>query len=220
MKLLAAAAAVGVASLLATSGGGHVAAAAPPAGLAAVGPLDLYFRADAVGRTMQALAITTCGTERWPVKTVTDYDRLRVHLHPDDVSIKSLRGQPGPTTKPQANRAGPVERHTYRVHARLVDYVREDDGDYHLVLRDKQGRTIVAEIPSPSCVGSISPVKRASRIARQRMDGHYAVTTAFKTADRRVVVKGVGFFDFQHGQTGMAPNGLELHPVTGLRFPG
>jgi hypothetical protein len=28
-----------------------------------------------------------------------------------------------------------------------------------------------------------------------------------------VVVTGVGFFDFLHGQTGAAPNGIELHPV-------
>ena len=28
-----------------------------------------------------------------------------------------------------------------------------------------------------------------------------------------VVVTGVGFFDFLHGQAGAAPNGIELHPV-------
>lgn len=28
-----------------------------------------------------------------------------------------------------------------------------------------------------------------------------------------MVVTGVGFFDFLHGQTGAAPNGIELHPV-------
>jgi hypothetical protein len=26
-------------------------------------------------------------------------------------------------------------------------------------------------------------------------------------------VTGVAFFDFQHGQTGVAPNGIELHPI-------
>jgi hypothetical protein len=29
-------------------------------------------------------------------------------------------------------------------------------------------------------------------------------------------VTGVAFFDFLHGQTGAAPNGIELHPI--LRF--
>jgi hypothetical protein len=26
-------------------------------------------------------------------------------------------------------------------------------------------------------------------------------------------VVGVAFFDFQHGQTGVAPNAIELHPI-------
>ena len=33
----------------------------------------------------------------------------------------------------------------------------------------------------------------------------------------RAVVTGVAFFDFQHGQTGVAPNAIELHPILGFR---
>jgi hypothetical protein len=29
-------------------------------------------------------------------------------------------------------------------------------------------------------------------------------------------ITGVGFFDLLHGQTGVAPNGIELHPVLGF----
>jgi hypothetical protein len=32
----------------------------------------------------------------------------------------------------------------------------------------------------------------------------------------RARVTGVAFFDFDHGQTGVAPNAIELHPM--LRF--
>jgi hypothetical protein len=67
-------------------------------------------------------------------------------------------------------------------------------------------------------LNSDSPFKPAIRTVRARMDAHYSVTTGFKTANRRVVVRGIGFFDYFHGQTGMAPNDLELHPVVGLRF--
>jgi hypothetical protein len=35
-------------------------------------------------------------------------------------------------------------------------------------------------------------------------------------AAARATIRGIGFFDFLHGQTGVAPNGIELHPV--LRF--
>jgi len=30
-------------------------------------------------------------------------------------------------------------------------------------------------------------------------------------------VTGVAFFDFKHGQTGVAPNAIELHPVLAFR---
>jgi hypothetical protein len=32
----------------------------------------------------------------------------------------------------------------------------------------------------------------------------------------RARVTGVAFFDYQHGQTGVAPNAIELHPVLGF----
>jgi hypothetical protein len=31
-----------------------------------------------------------------------------------------------------------------------------------------------------------------------------------------VTITGVGFWDAKHGQTGVAPNGIELHPVLGF----
>jgi hypothetical protein len=181
-------------------------------------PLGVYFRHDAVGRAQLSLALSACGTERWTVKTATDDDRHHVATTPRDVSIRYLRNRHTPAYKPPTGRVAPVELTTYRVHARLVEYVREADGDYHLVLADRHGRTMVAEIPNPSCVAKISPVKAAIRSARAHMDARLSVTTGFKATNRRVVVRGIGFFDYFHGQTGMAPDDLELHPVTALRF--
>jgi len=34
-----------------------------------------------------------------------------------------------------------------------------------------------------------------------------------------VRITGVGFFDYIHGQRGVAPNGIELHPVLDVEFP-
>jgi hypothetical protein len=31
---------------------------------------------------------------------------------------------------------------------------------------------------------------------------------------------GIGFFDFNHGQLGVAPNAIELHPVINIVFGG
>lgn len=215
---LVAAAGVG---LLATSPVAGAAAGHNPARRAATqaDPFGVYFRHDAVGRSQLALAATTCGTERWTVKTGTDDDRRHVADTVRQVSVRYLRHRSTPATKPQTARVAPVETTVYRVHARLTGYVREADGDYHLVLADTAGRTIIAEIPTPSCVGAISPFRSDIGVARKHMNSHYSVTTAFKGARRKVVVRGIGFFDYYHGQTGMAPNDLELHPVVGLRFP-
>jgi hypothetical protein len=32
----------------------------------------------------------------------------------------------------------------------------------------------------------------------------------------QATITGVGFFDVLHGQTGVAPNGIELHPLLGF----
>jgi hypothetical protein len=34
---------------------------------------------------------------------------------------------------------------------------------------------------------------------------------------RKATVIGVAFFDFKHGQTGVAPNAIELHPLLAFR---
>ena len=80
---------------------------------------------------------------------------------------------------------------------------------------------MITEIPSPSCVGSTSPFAEAIAFARTRFDHTLSATTNFKRADRPVRVVGVGFFDFFHGQMGVAPNEIELHPVLDIIFnPG
>ena len=38
----------------------------------------------------------------------------------------------------------------------------------------------------------------------------------FTDLNGTATVTGVGFFDVIHGQTGVAPNGIELHPVLRL----
>ena len=41
-----------------------------------------------------------------------------------------------------------------------------------------------------------------------------------KTPATKATLIGVGFFDRLHGQMGVAPNGIELHPVLNIVFPG
>jgi hypothetical protein len=41
-----------------------------------------------------------------------------------------------------------------------------------------------------------------------------------KITPTKATLIGVGFFDRLHGQMGVAPNGIELHPVLNILFPG
>jgi len=111
-----------------------------------------------------------------------------------------------------------TELHTYQVTAYLTQYKKEDDGDIHLVLKDSAGRSMIAEIPYGGCVPTISRWKTAIASARTTFTQHYTVSTSWHYLHRLVDVRGLGFMDVLHGQTGVAPNGVELHPVIYIRF--
>jgi hypothetical protein len=134
------------------------------------------------------------------VKTLQD----RPSLFPiRTVALRFLVTRPAPASLPVMRL--PFERHIYRVVAAVVLVRPEDDGDYHLVLRDK-GRTMIAETPALACTVRATPLRRAQMHAARK-----AVRLCARAA-----VTGVAFFDYYHGQTGVAPNAIELHPV--LRF--
>ena len=163
------------------------------------------------------LAATSCGVERWAVKTGTDSEARAIKLSPaKPVSIATLRSYAKPSSYP-ATRIGTVEKTVYQVDATLTKYKSESDGDLHLVLSDAAGKTLIVEIPDPACMGS-SPWKASVTAVRKAFASRYTATSSFKTTSKHVVVNGVGFFDKIHGQTGVAPNGIELHAVTGISF--
>jgi hypothetical protein len=176
--------------------------------------------ASSIGLTVQAASVCNgCGVERWGVKTGTDPDANSINLStPTPTTIAEMRTWPTPSPIPSNNRVAPHETTLYVVNATLTLYKLEDDSDYHLVMRDASGNTIVTEIPCPGCVGASSPFAAAVANARATFDAHYTATGSFQTANVPVQVKGIGMFDFPHGQTGAAPNQIELHPIVDIVF--
>ncbi|HKV91501.1 MAG TPA: hypothetical protein VJW20_03015 [Candidatus Angelobacter sp.] len=166
--------------------------------------------------------LAQCGVERWSVKTGTDPDAGLVNLNSSSsTTIASMRALPAPSPIPSNNRVSPTETTEWVINATLTEYKLESDSDYHLVLADASGNTMIVEIPSPTCVGAGSPFFAGIQNARSQFDAKFTTTTSFQTANIPVQIKGVGMFDFLHGQTGVAPNGIELHPVLNVVFnPG
>lgn len=142
-----------------------------------------------------------CGVERWSVKTLQDRPRL---LPARTTTIHFLVTRPAPEPLPTTRL--PFERHVYTVIAAVTLVRQEADSDLHLVLQAADGEHMIAEAPAPTCDSKATPQRRQQMLlARSRVR---------LCANARVT--GVTFFDSDHGQTGVAPNAIELHPVLGF----
>jgi len=168
---------------------------------------------------LPARASAQCGVERWSVKTGTDPDAYLVNLGSQTpTTVANLRAIGAPGSIPDNQRIQPTETTIWVVNATLTKYVYSYDQDYHLVLTDGAGHTMIAEIPDPNCVGPGSPFAAGIAHARAQFDALFTATTEFQTTSVPVQVTGVGFFDYIEGQEGVAPNGIELHPVIDIIF--
>lgn len=123
---------------------------------------------------------------------------------------------------PDDRRAAPVELTTYLVRAVLLGTSPEKDNDIHVVIADPADRTktMIAEIAAPGCSDNAEMLLDPARHVFVHLFGHLSKSWSwsFLPPDHDLIeVTGVGFFDFDHGQNGVAPNAFELHPVLGIR---
>ena len=142
-----------------------------------------------------------CGVERWTVKTLQD----RPHLLSNRLTtVKYLDTRRPPSYLPSTRL--PFEHHVFTVIAR-VTFVREEaDSDFHFILQEG-GYHMIGETPAPYCDRGAKPLyRREMAQARRRA----------RTCTRARVT-GVAFFDYDHGQDGVAPNAIELHPILHFR---
>jgi hypothetical protein len=95
----------------------------------------------------------------------------------------------------------------------------DEDGDIHLVIADPAtGETMIAEFPDTTCApASTSPKKTQMTKARNAFAAAckgLPPTGHFERLQGTATIIGVGFFDANHGQKGVAKtNAIELHPV-------
>jgi hypothetical protein len=148
-----------------------------------------------------------CGVERWPVKVLIDDDTARVDLTPRPTTLSALAALPAPRPARPQRRRLPHELRTFRIRGIILGGDdTENDGDIHLILSDPAARgvTMIAEIPDPEC--AIGSRHTAAYAEARRVVSRLAPGT-------EVEIEGVAFWDRLHGQTGVAPNAIELHPV-------
>ncbi len=162
-------------------------------------------------------AALQCGEERWAVKTLSDPSATAVNFAPQASTVDGLRALLKPSVGQNTPRISPNEFQAYTIPVALVRMKLEDDRDIHLVVADTiSGNTMIVEFPDVACEGAIDSAKKAEmQSARATFTAACGNPSAssFKNLSGFATLTGVAFFDILHGQSGVAPNGVELHPV-------
>jgi hypothetical protein len=167
-------------------------------------------------------AQAACGIWRWPVKTLSDRDRTKVDFTSIQTSVAKFRtrSRPGITFSSDTPRTGRVEFRTWTLRARPIQAKLEDDSDIQLVVSvpHHSSKTMIVEFPKPTCVASAFKRDRIRHAGNQFLNNCGSVSSSsWHYLAGRVTIKGVGFWDEDHGQTGVAPNAIELHPMLGFK---
>jgi len=165
---------------------------------------------------------TACGVERWAVKTLTDPAATSVNYTPKDTTVDALRARPAPPVGSHTTRLPGAEKRVFRVRGvALLRAKLEDDGDIHLVIADPSAKshTMIVELPDRRCTAGAPSIRRAQmRKARNAfIKACGDVGEKFVKLTGTATIRGVGFFHLKHGQSGAAPNGIELQPVLGFK---
>jgi hypothetical protein len=157
------------------------------------------------------------GEEKWEQKVMIDDAAASIENTYVETTIADILTI---NTKTQANKFSdkkprmPFESQIYRVrHCFITDVLRENDNDLHLVIEDGNGNHMIAEIPDPECPDAASSDwselfygARETMLQYANNYRHYMFS-----------ITGVLFLDKAHGQTGRAPNNVEIHPILELK---
>ncbi|MCX6245037.1 MAG: hypothetical protein NTU98_10070 [Bacteroidetes bacterium] len=161
---------------------------------------------------------------RWDIKTLTDTAGERVFkLKAQKETLRDL-ADPLVTQRPKKSEMKPgirahAEKRKVIITGDIIKYGREDDRDYHLVVKSPDGgQTLIAEIPDPGIpeLNHHPDLAACCKECRKVIDDKLGIpTTDVKPVLRilRVKITGVVFFDQKTHGKGHAENGVEIHPV-------
>lgn len=177
------------------------------------------------------LATLACGAERADVKHMTDVNVSTTMADDSDridrvgwgipTTVEALAALPvdPPVRGHEPRGVRPEEFHVYTVEAVVGFAKKETDQDAHIVLLDGVSSMIVESV-DPRCASGSAFLAGIEAARRELLAaiGAKTLTTAGlrKLKGKRVRVIGPAFFDKLHGQTGVAPNGVEIHPILSL----
>lgn len=158
-----------------------------------------------------ALLLSGCGEERWAVKILQDSEAVLIYPTPVETTVPQLRSIHAPPYSASRGR-NETELTTYRIVVYVIGVKLETDGDIHVVVAETPSTkaTMIVEFPSAECAPEFATVReKFVRLLGRPPTAKYRK----RVKPLRVELVGTAFFDLLHGQVGVAPNGIELHPV-------
>jgi hypothetical protein len=169
----------------------------------------------AAGRGSADARAARCGGQLWQLKTLSDPERQSVRLTSKTTTIGAIRERPYPRPVPRRRRTA-FQRQEWQVVAQVTAF-RLETGGLRLVLYDA-GVYVNAVIPMPSCVRESRARAEMTTAWRRFATECGQPTREWQSFGAVVYVQGVGFWSQRKPRRGAAPNGAELHPVTGFRI--
>lgn len=166
------------------------------------------------------------GIARWSIKVGSDTDVAKIASTVVPISIADWNKLKRPEqsfgnttpryTTPQTGEGSEVA--VYQIDGYLTEFIKQQDQDYHLLLSDGHGHSMVAEVVDPKCIPGANDNPNPSAFDTQLKNARAAFEKIVADENYKldtpvhVKVTGVGFFDRPHGK-GQSPNTMELHPV-------
>ncbi|MBI3512365.1 MAG: hypothetical protein HY064_17015 [Bacteroidetes bacterium] len=158
------------------------------------------------------------GRDRWNIKTLTDTGEKKINYTAQNSTVASLITiLPQKISGDSTSRFG-IEFNSYSIQCRIREYKLSDDGDFHLVLVDLNdpSKTMIGEIPDPWCA-SVKLSSHLSQYVQARKDFQNTLSASQEIDTNAVYsITGIAFYDKVHGQLGVAPTGIEIHPVLSI----
>jgi hypothetical protein len=173
--------------------------------------------ATAAGVRSSAPSAAHCGGTLWRLKTLTDPQKAQIAWGTAPTTIKEIRARRGPG-KPPSRRTTSFQLHNWEVPAQITSFKLDATGSVRLVLYDNEAY-MNAVIPSPGCLSRATrgraEIEAAYHLFVEKCGKPAPTWTSFGGI---LFVRGIGFWSEKRPIRGAAPNGAELHPVTGLRI--
>jgi len=159
---------------------------------------------------------------------------------PQDTTVTTLIGETAPAKL--TDKRVPLEKQRFHLTALIIGWKIEaataaenfakkasestsvPDHDFHIVIADPNNTNnqMIMEVPDPECeaVCSSKFLAQISQVRKEVSSRLGTPTDAVQPLSKPwfVEITGPAFFDFPHGQDGLAKNCIEIHPVMEITF--